>query len=85
MTETEVGKVRHFFGKISVAILYCGEDSLNVGDTIHIKGPTSDFTMNVTSMQVEKNEVQTVEKGRTAAVKTTDKARKDDTVYKVKE
>jgi hypothetical protein len=41
--------------------------------------------MKIASMQVEKNEVQTVEKGKTAAVKTTDKARKDDTVYKVKE
>ena len=83
--EVEVGKVRHYFGKISVAIIYCGSDGLKIGDTIHVKGPTTDFTMKIESMQVEKQEVQVVEQGKTVAVRTTAKARNEDTVYKVKE
>lgn len=85
MNETRLGKVKHYFGKINVAIIVCEDDSLAVGETIHIKGNTTDLTVKVESMQIEHQDVPRVEKGRDVAVKVTGKVRQDDIVYKVKE
>ena len=85
MTETKLGKVKHYFGKVSVAIIFCEDDGVALGETIHIKGNTTDVTLKVESMQFEHKEVTSVEKGGDAAIKVPTKARMDDIVYKVKE
>ncbi len=41
MVEVEIGKVSHYFGKIGVAAIDITSGELKVGDTIHIKGPTT--------------------------------------------
>ncbi|GAH26843.1 unnamed protein product, partial [marine sediment metagenome] len=41
--EEEIGKITHYFSKINVGILELSKGTLQVGDTIHIKGHTSDF------------------------------------------
>ena len=53
MAEEKIGIVTHYFGKIGVAALKITDGELEVGDTIHIKGHTSDFTQTVDSMQAE--------------------------------
>ncbi|MEO0092181.1 MAG: translation elongation factor-like protein [candidate division WOR-3 bacterium] len=83
MTEKKVGKVTHFFGKISVAIVELTDDSLSVGDTIHIKGHTSDFTQKVESMQIEHQNVQKAEVGQSIGLKVIAHAHENDIVYKV--
>jgi hypothetical protein len=50
--EQKVGVVTHYFGKIGVAAIQLTDGGLSVGDTIHVKGHTSDFTQSVQSMQV---------------------------------
>ncbi|MCX7785941.1 MAG: translation elongation factor-like protein [candidate division WOR-3 bacterium] len=83
MTEKKVGKVTHFFGKISVAIVELTDDSLSVGDTIHIKGHTSDFTQKVESMQIEHKNVEKAEVGQSIGLKVIAHAHENDIVYKV--
>jgi len=85
MTETRLGKVRHYFGKISVAIILCEEDGLAVGETIHIKGKKTDITVKVDSLQSHHETLTAVEKGMDVAVKVPDKVRTDDEVFKVKD
>ena len=82
--EKEIGKVTHYFTKIGVAAVELS-DTLNIGDTIHIKGATSDFTQTVDSMQIEKETVQTASAGQTIGLKVIDHAREGDVVYKVTE
>ncbi len=83
MTEKKIGKITHYFGKISVAILELTDDSLSVGDTIHIKGHTSDFTQKVESMQIEHQNVQKAEVGQAIGLKVIAHAHENDIVYKV--
>jgi putative protease len=82
--EKEVGKVAHFFGKISVAVIKL-TDTLKKGDTVHIKGPNSDFTQTVDSMQIEHKNVEKAESGQSIGLKLAEPAREGDTVYKVEE
>lgn len=83
MPEQEIGKVTHYFGKLSVAIIHLTEGELKVGDTIHVKGHSSDFTQGVDSIQVEHQSVENAAKGESVGVKVVDHAREHDVVYKV--
>ena len=83
MSEQEIGRVTHYFGKIGVAALKITEGELEVGDTIRIKGHTSDFTQTVQSMQVEHESVEIARKGDEVGLKTAEYVREHDAVYKV--
>jgi translation initiation factor IF-2 len=83
MPEERVGTVTHFFGKILVAGIEITEGSLSVGDTIRIKGHTTDLTQRVDSMQVENESVETARPGQSVGIKLVDRARVHDEVYRV--
>lgn len=80
--ETEVGKVKDYFAKIGVAGIEL-TDTLTVGDTIRIKGHTTDFTQQVESMQIEHETVEQAKAGDAIGVRVDDRVRPNDTVYKV--
>ena len=77
----EVGQVTHFFTKISVAIVEL-KAPLAVGDSILIKGPTTDFEQVVESMQIEHENVERAGAGESIGLKVTGRVREKDTVYK---
>lgn len=83
MEEKRVGKVVGYFAKIGVAAIEIEEEGLKIGDTIHIKGHTTDITQQVTSMQIEKQPIQEAKPGDAVGVKVDDRVRRGDTVYKV--
>jgi putative protease len=76
-----VGQITHFFSKISVAVIELREP-LKVGDTIIIKGPTTDFEQPVESMQIEHKDVQKAEAGQSIGLKVSQRVRETDLVYK---
>jgi len=78
----EVGKVSHFFSKISVAVVDL-KATLSVGDRIRIQGPTTDFEQSVDSMQIEHADVKTAKAGQSIGLKVKERVREKDTVYKV--
>jgi translation elongation factor EF-1alpha len=77
----EIGRITHFFSKINVAIIEL-KAPLNVGDTIAIKGPNTDFEQVVDSMQIEHENVQHAEKGQSIGLKVAQRVRETDAVYK---
>ena len=83
MEEIEVGEVSHYFTKIGVAAIKITADSVKVGDTIHVKGCTSDFTQQIDSMQVEHAQVQAAKPSDIIGLKVKDHAREGDKVFKV--
>mgnify|MGYP001153877169 CR=1 FL=1 len=82
MEERAIGKVTHFFTRISVAVLDLTEP-LRVGDTIHIKGHTTDLTQRVESMQIEHKDVQEAKPGDKVAIKVSAYVRENDVIYKI--
>jgi len=81
--EEEIGKVSHYFSKISVAVIDITAGSLKVGDTIHIKGHTSDFTQQVESLQQEHQSVPKAGKGDSVGLKVKNPVHDHDRVFKV--
>ena len=83
MAEQLIGKVTHYFGKANVAAVEITDGQLSVGDTIRIKGHTSDWTQKVDSMQIEHDQVQTAKPGDQIGIKVKEHAREHDEVYLV--
>ena len=83
MAEEQIGRISHYFGKIQVAAIELTDGSLAVGDTIHIKGHTTDLTEDIKSIQIEHEQVQSAKKGDSIGVKVSDHVREHDVVYKV--
>ena len=80
--EELIGKITHYFGKIEVGIVELSKE-LKVGDTIHVKGSTSDFEQRVDSIQIEHEQVEKAKKGDVVGLKTKEKVREGDEVYRV--
>ena len=81
--EEEIGRVTHYFPKIGVAVIEVTAGSLKVGEIIHIKGHTSDFTQAVESLQQEHLPVPEIKTGVSAGLKVKEHVREGDKVFKV--
>jgi len=75
-----IGKVTHFFSKISVAGIQLSE-TLKVGDKISIEGATTNFEENIESMQIDNKVVPEAKAGDLIGIKVKDKTRVGDDVY----
>jgi translation elongation factor EF-Tu-like GTPase len=78
----EVGRVSHFFTKISVAVIELTA-TVSVGDRILIKGPTTNLEQTVDSMEIEHEKVQKAGAGQSIGLKAKDRVRETDVVYKI--
>jgi putative protease len=81
--EVKIGHITHYFGKIQVAAIELTDGDLAVGETIHIKGHTSDFNEKIGSMQIDRVEVPKATKGQSIGIRVSEHARVGDEVYKV--
>jgi hypothetical protein len=79
-----IGVVTHYFSNISVAVVKLESGRLRVGDTIHVRGHTTDFKQRVDSIQVEHAPVEEVGPGDDFGLKVHQHAREHDVVYLVK-
>lgn len=82
MTEKEIGKITHYYGHLSVAIIELS-DLLKVGENIHIKGHSEDFTQTVDSIQIEHTTVNEAKSGDSVGIKVTNKVHPHDKVFKI--
>ena len=81
MPELLVGTVTHYFSKIDVAVLSL-QEPLSVGDSIHIRGHTTDLEEVVESMEVERSRIESAKPGDDVAIKVTGRVRAGDKVYR---
>jgi len=82
MKEKLIGEITHYFDKISVAIVELS-GVLKVGDKVHIKGHGTDFEQDISSIQIEHENVEKAKKGDAIGVKVDEKVKEGDEVYLV--
>jgi len=82
MQEKEIGKITHYYSNLSVGIIELS-DTLKTGETIHIKGHSSDFTQGVDSIQIEYATVPEAKPGDVIGIKVMQKVHPHDKVFKV--
>ena len=77
-----IGKISHYFGNISVAVIDL-TDALKAGDTIKVVGGETEFEQTVGSMEVDHKKVDTAKKGESVGLKIEQKVRDGYKVYKI--
>ncbi len=80
MGEKEIGEVSTYFSHVGVAAIKLS-GKLNVGDTIHVAGHTTDFEQKVESMQINNKEVSQAREGDHVGIKVEEKVRPHDKVF----
>jgi len=81
----KIGEVFTYFANIGVAGIKLTDGSLAVGDRILIKGHTTNFEQNVTSIQIERDNIDKAGVGQEVGIKMNERVRPHDTVYKLVE
>lgn len=78
-----IGEITHFFPHVKAAVIKLKKDTLSPGNTIYIKGHTTDFEQKVKSIQINHAPIEKAEKGQEIGLKVKSKVRHGDKVYKV--
>jgi len=82
-TKRFVGKVKHYYDKIKVALVYMNAGEIKIGDEIIITGKTTPIIYHkIKSMEINNKKVKKVKKGQEIAIKVP-LCRKGDEIYKV--
>jgi putative protease len=81
--EERIGVVTHYYNHLAVAIIRLESGHLRVGDTVHVRGHTTDFTQRVESLEVEHAAATEVGPNDDFGLKVAEHAREHDVVYKV--
>lgn len=81
--EVEVGKVTIFFAKPSVVAIDIISGSLSVGDTIRVRGATTNFEQKIESMEIDRKPVPSASAGQSVGIKVKERSRPHDKVFKV--
>ncbi len=81
--EIEVGKVSIFFAKPSVAAIDITSGTLSIGDTVRIRGATTNFEQRIESMEIDRKPVPTATAGQSVGIKVKERVRPHDKVLKV--
>lgn len=85
MPEEQVAVIVKFFAKPSVAALEVTNGTIKIGDILRYKGHTTDFTEEITSMEIDNQAVVEAKVGDLVGVKVKERVRENDKVYKVVE
>ena len=85
MPEEQVAVIVKFFAKPSVAALEVTNGSIKKGDLLRYRGHTTDFTEEVTSMEIDNQPLEEAKVGDLIGIKVKERVRENDKVYKVLE
>jgi len=79
--EEEIGTIDHYYNHAHIAGIHVENGRLKVGDRIHVRGYTTDFEEEITSMQVNHTDVREVGEGAHVGVPVHERVRVHDRVY----
>jgi len=77
-----IGEISHYFGHCKAGVIKL-EASISSGDTIRIKGHTTDFKQKIASLQMDNKPIDNATKGQEAGFLAKKRVRSGDKVYKV--
>ena len=81
--EERIGSVIRFFEKTSIAAVKLEFGDLAVGDTVRIRGSSSDFTQKIEMMEFDHQPVQKAIRRQFTGIKLSHPVKPFDLVYKV--
>lgn len=83
MSLEKIGEVTHYFPHVKAAAVKLLKNGLKVGDSIYIKGHTTDFKEPVKSIQLDRVPIQEGKKGQEIGLLVKSRVRQGDSVYRI--
>ena len=81
--ERSIGVVMQYFAKAEVAAIQITDGEIKVGDTLRIKGATTEFTQKIDSMQIDRASIPIAKAGQSVGIKVKERVREHDRVFLV--
>ena len=78
-----IGKVTHYFPQVNAAVVVLKKGNLKIGDQVLIKGHTTHFYEQITSMQIDRAPITEATKGDEIGLQVKERVREHDEVYKI--
>lgn len=78
----EIGTITHYFPHVKAAVIKISKGSLKVGDSIYIKGHTTDFKQAIKSLQFNHTPIQEGKPGQEIGLKVKSRVRIGDVIYR---
>ena len=82
MPEEAIGRVEAYFSRVGVAAVQLS-GTLSVGDTVHIRGHTTDLLQTVDSMEIDRQPVSEAGAGADVGIRVKERVRDGDHVYRI--
>ena len=79
----KIGEVTHYFPHVKAAAVKLLKSGLKVGDSVYIKGHTTDFKEPVQSIQLDHATIPEGKKGQEIGLLVKSRVRQGDKVYKI--
>jgi len=77
-----IGTITHYFPHVQAAVIKL-KGPLAIGDTVKIKGHTTELTQTVTSMQIDRLTISSAKKGDEIGLQVSSRVRQGDKTYKL--
>lgn len=78
----EIGVITHYFPHVKAAVVKLSKGPLKVGDSVYVKGHTTDFKQAVKSLQLNHAPIQEGKTGQEIGLKVKSRVRIGDIVYR---
>ncbi|MCP4038676.1 MAG: translation elongation factor-like protein [bacterium] len=76
-----VGAVAHYYPRAGAAVIVLEADALSIGDTIHVRGHTTDFTQKIETLRCNDEDVTSATAGQSVGIRLERPAREGDDVF----
>ena len=83
MPEQEIGVVTHYYGRPHAAVVRIEVSELRTGDTIHVRGHTTDFYQRIEHLEHDHAPVERAAPGDDIAVQVSQRVREGDVVFRL--
>lgn len=80
----KIGVVTHYFPNVNAAVIKLQKGVLRLGDSIYIKGHTTELKQKVDSIQIDRKPLKLAKAGDEIGLEVRDRVREEDEVYKLK-
>jgi putative protease len=78
-----IGAMTHYYPHVDAGVIEIEAGELRVGDTIHVRGHTTDYYQRVDRIEVDHEAVEVARSGQSVGVHVTQRVREGDDVWKV--
>jgi len=79
----KIGEVTHYFPHVNAAAIKLLKSGLKVGDSVYIKGHTTDFKERVLSIQLDHATIPEGKRGQEIGLLVKSRVRQGDKVYRI--